>query len=253
MILNTGKISYKVIREVFEGKINNVYICQNQNDRKSAYKTVWIVKDRSVARMLIENLEDCCEECFMKNEDACFVFPYMQERPLNRFYLSTIQNKPDIKQRIWLEIVVKCMTSKLSAPLMNLILNQGQINIEPDGSIWFGFLLDLSKYDNTVTEKDNVATCAEIIVELIEKEQTNRKDVVARLLNKKLDKEEYLEFIQLYKDIRLITGEEENEDKTKKITKFVLSEQDKIYKILSVFSIILVCVVIFLDGDLIFF
>lgn len=246
MILSTGVKDYKIVREVITGKTNDVYICQNQKEPKAPYKTIWIVKDRKIVKTLMENLDDSCEEHFMQNENAGFVFPYIQERLLYKFYLSSIQEQNCPCWQIWLGLVAKCMTSELPAAVVYLILDQDQIHVNPDGTICFGFLLDLSDYDDSVSERENVILCADKILELIRLENHNSavRMQALRLLEKKLDRKEYKEFIQLYKDIKLISKTDSAGDKKRKrITAF---GQDRLYRILSVICIFMVCMVAFM-------
>lgn len=246
MILSTGVKDYKIVREVITGETNDVYICQNQKEPKAPCKTVWIVKDRGIVKILMEQLEDSCEEYFMQNENAGFVFPYIQERPLYKFYLCSIQEQNCACWQIWLGLVAKCMTCGLPAAVVYLILYQDQIHVSPDGTVCFGFLLDLSDYDDSVNESVNVILCAEKILELVRLESRNlavRKQAL-RLLEKKLYRGEYKEYIQLYKDIRLIGKTDSAGGKRmKRITVF---EWNKIYRILSVICIFMVCMVVFM-------
>lgn len=246
MILSTGVKDYKIVREVITGKTNDVYICQNQKEPKAPYKTIWIVKNRRIVKILMEQMEDSCEEHFMQNENAGFVFPYIQERPLYKFYPSSIREQNCPCWQIWLGLVAKCMTCGLPAAVVYLILDQDQIHVNPDGTICFGFLLDLSDYDNAVRERENVILCAEKILELmrLENQHSAVRMQALRLLEKKLDRKEYKEFIQLYKDIKLIGKTDSAGDKKRnRITAF---SQDKIYRILSVICIFMVCMVVFM-------
>lgn len=253
MLLCAGEREYKVIREVFTGEKNDVYICQNAKEPKAPFKTLWLVKDRILIRILMGSMGDVCEENFMQNENACFVFPYFVERPLFRFYLGTIRNGSCTQQQVLLELVVRCMTSGLPTEILNLILKQDQINIGADGMIWFGFSLDLSEYKDHVLEKENVSICAGIISELSGLERASGYDITMRLLDKKLNRGGYEEFIQLYKDIKLIVQEQESADTKEKLKGFVRSKQDSIYRFLACLCIVLVCTtIIFAIGHFVF-
>lgn len=258
MLLNTAKKQYRVVREVLSGKANDVYVCQEQDEPASPYKIVWLVKDRRIARELMGRLGDVCERCFMYNENAGFVFGYVGERLLDRFYQSTIQNEGASQSRIWLELVVRCMTSGLPPTVLNMILKQKQVHIGADGSIWFGYFLDLSEYDEHAGEKENVALCAAYIAQMIESGLAVKADgaksvYVMNLVRKKLSREKYREFIQLYSDIRLMTKERSTVDKKSRLKAAVTSRQDLIYRILAFFCIVLVCIVILMIiGHLLF-
>lgn len=258
MLLNTAKKQYRVVREVWNGEANDVYVCQDQNEPTAPYKIIWLVKNRRIARELMGRPGDVCEECFMHNENAGFVFGYGGERLLDRFYQSTIQSEAVSESRVWLELVVRCMTSGLPPAVLNMILKQKQIHIDQDGGIWFGFFLDLSKYDEQAGEKENVALCAAYIAQLIESGLAVRADAaknlqVMNLLQKKLSRKKYQEFIQLYRDIKLMTREQGMENRKGRLKAAVASRQDLIYRILAFCCIVLVCTVIFMIVGHLFF
>lgn len=270
MLLNTGKKEYRIVREVLLGELNDVYVCQDRDcsgeksreESRAPYKTVWIVRDRRIAKELMGTLGDACEEYFMHNESAGFVFPYGGERPLDRFYLNAVQAGGGSEARIWLELAVRCMTSKLTPPVLNLILKQEQVHIAADGTIWFGYFLDLSEYDAKAGEKENAALCAAYIVRLIGLEDAWKEPVKAgqlkrlqtkKLLTKKLDRHKYQEFIQLYGDIKMMLKEEGSGNKKERLKAYMTARQDLIYRLLSFLCAVLVCIVILmLAGHLVF-
>lgn len=183
-----------------------------------------------------------------------FCVPYFQERPLYQFYLSSVWEQNNTRWKIWLGLVEICMVAEFPAALVRLMLDQDQVNITPDGAIWFGFLLDLSAYDDSVCEKENVVVCAEKILELIRLETQSgiglgKRDLAIciqaqKLLEKKLHRKKYQEFIQLYKDIKLI-GRMDTVGK-KRTRHISVSGQDKIYRLLSCICIFMVCMVVFM-------
>lgn len=266
MVLSTGRKTYEVIREVLEGEANSVYVCREEKEPDAPYKTVWIVKDRGIVKALLENVDAYCEETFMQNENAGFVFPYVRERPLRKFYLSSLSVSNFklgnigkgfcTRQQVWLALVEQCMVSKLPPAVVYLILSQGQAHLAPDGSIQFGFQLDLSEYDDSICERDNVIACADEIVRLIRLEDMGKKrDTVkmqaAALLEKKLEREEYQEWIQLYRDIRLL-GRSGSEGKKRRGI-IAMSEWIWGYHLLSGVCIILVCMVVLMAVGHVFF
>lgn len=262
---STGKNDYEVVREVLTGKANDVYVCRNCKEPAASCRTVWLVKDRRIAKSLMGNIGDLCEEIFMQGEKAGFVFPYVQERPLLRHYLGTVQNAGCIRRQIWLGLAAKCITSGIPDAVLNLMLSQGQVNIQADGTVWFGFFVDLSEYNHSACGQDNVTECAKLFMELIRLEYEAKQVSVfssqaAVLLEKKLVRKEYHDGIQLYRDIKLISRLDEAREKRisalRKIAalkKILVSKQDRIYSVLSCGCIVLVGIVIVLAvGRLLF-
>lgn len=247
MVLNTGRTTYQVIREVLEGKTNTVYICREAGKSGAPYKTVWIVKDRRIVKELLESAANYCGEVFMQNAYAGFVFPYFQERPLQKFYLGSIRKGYCTAQQVWLALVEQCIISKLPPAVVYLILRQKQAQIAADGSVSLGFLLDLSDYDNTICEQDNVIACAEEIVRLIRLEDLEKKNNMVKkqavtLLERKLERDEYQEFMQLYRDIRLF-GRGDSAGK-KRRWRLDLAGWNWLYRLLSYVCVVLVCMVV---------
>jgi hypothetical protein len=199
---------------------------------------------KSLIRGFAKSEECVCEEYFALKDNMCFVFPYIQERPLFRFYVGNIKQNSCSRQQIWLDIVTQCMTKKLPDDILNLIIKQGQINIAPDGSIDFGYLLDLSDYKEGIQEKTNVTLCAKMILELIYIDDAKSKDPTVLLLEKKLKRSKYDEFIQLFKDIKIIMQDNSDISKIERVKLFIKSRQDVIYRIMCVICIVLVCIVV---------
>lgn len=259
MLLDTGKTQYRIVREVLNGEANDVYVCQSPDSAVTPYKTVWLVRDHQIAKDLMGKLSGVCEECFMHNEEAGFVFPYEGERPLEKFYRNALQGGAVSGAEIWLELIVKCMTSGLPHAVLNVILKQRQIHIGADGTLWFGYFLDLSGYDGQAEEEENVALCAACIMNLIESGTVGKtadavkNSRVSNLLQKKQDRGKYQEFMQLYSDVRLVTREREGARGKEKFKLLALSGQDTIYRVLAALCIVLVCMtVLVLIGHLFF-
>lgn len=247
MVLNTGGKAYQVIREVLTGEANDVYICREAGEPGAPYKTVWIVRNRTIVRLLLERADEYCEETFAHNESTGFVFPYFQERPLRKFYLDSIKRGFCTCQQVWLALVEQCMVSRLPPAVVYLILSQGQAQIAPDGTVWLGFLLDLSEYDDSICEEDNVIACADEIVRLARLGDLDRKGSrvgleAEKLLVRKLERREYQEFIQLYRDIRVL-GRGDSAG-GKRSGKHGMPDWGWVYRLLACVCIALVCAVV---------
>jgi hypothetical protein len=74
-------------------------------------------------------------------------------------------------------------------------------------------------------------------------DESKHKDTTVMLLEKKLKRSKYDEFIQLYKDIKIIMQESQNASLIGRVKNWIIAEQDLIYRVLSVVCIVLVCIV----------
>lgn len=248
MILDSGKRQYDVVRDMYHGTKNDVVVCRNLQAAGTSYKTVWLVRDRMLARKLIElyhihsdDEQRIYEECFLYKEQMCFVFPYERERSLEKFYLPTLESKSCSRQQIWTQIVTVCMTCGLPDAILYLVIKQNQIQVGADGSIWFQYNIDLSELDETITTTQCVTECARLLKCLMK--QDKGKKYAGELLERKIKRKSYTEFIKLYKDIRLITVQQE-EKRTAGIVKSLFYEKkDQLYRILFKISFCLFIIV----------
>lgn len=262
MLLDTGKKQYETIREVFTGKVNDVYVCRNPKNPPEPYKTVWMVRQHEVARRLLRELEANkakssaaydCYECFTYNETVCFAFPYIEERPLRKFYQGMVWYGGCSREKIWESLVTQCMVKGIPAGILRLILTQQQVQIDPDGNVDFSFFLDLAQYDDKkASEQDNIVLCANLIMELAGMEGHKKEDVARRLLERKIDRKKYHEFLQLLQDVRIIRKEQHA--KTGKVREiFTKYGEDRLCKALFGVCAVLACITVFvLAGYLIF-
>ena len=247
MIFNIGKKHYKVIRDVLDSKANSVYVCQRQDTSVVEYKTVWVVKDRNLSRRLLKICSQAdvvgYESCFSYGNDICFLFPYVEEREAENFFLGTVRNGSCSKEQICLEYVTKCMTSRLPDALMYMLLEQNQVQLMPDGSIYFNFFLDLTDAELNMTNRKCVRRCAQNILNLL-KLDGDDKNPTQKLIEKELERTEYTEYIQLYKDLKLMAKEEKRGSLIKRLGDQVKNRKDMIFKVLSVIAVILVVIVL---------
>lgn len=246
MLFDIEKKHYKVIRDVLDGKANSVYVCQRQDSPVVEYKTVWVVKDRNLSRRLLKICSEAdvvgYESCFTYGNNTCFLFPYMEERKAESFFLGTVRNGNCSKEQICLEYVTKCMTSRLPDALMYMLLDQKQVHLMQDGSIYFNFFLDLTDAELNMTNRNCVRRCAQNILNLL-KLDGDEKNPTKKLIEKRLERTGYVEYIQLYKDLKLMTKEEKRGSLIKKLGDQVRNRKDMIFKALSVLAVMLFVIV----------
>ena len=141
MVLDGGKRQYKVVREVFSGEKNDVFVCMDLCLEGAEYKTAWRVKDREITKKLL-GAPEIWEDSFVKKEHMYFVFPYREERPLEKFYFTTVLANSLKEESIWLDFAVRCMTFGIPNEILYLLLKQKQAGITPEGKVYFNYFLD---------------------------------------------------------------------------------------------------------------
>ena len=131
MVLDGGKRQYKVVREVFSGEKNDVFVCMDLCLEGAEYKTAWRVKDREITKKLL-GAPEIWEDSFVKKEHMYFVFPYREERPMEKFYFTTVMANSLKEESIWLDFAVRCMTFGIPNEILYLLLKQKQAGITPE-------------------------------------------------------------------------------------------------------------------------
>jgi hypothetical protein len=254
MVLGSQNRQYRTMQEVYHGKKNDVVVCQDLQAAGTLCRTVWIVKDRALVRSIIQMFRkaDCSyETCFGYEGGMCFVFPYEQERSLDKFYLVTTESGACSRGQIWTRLVMKCMAGGLPAPILYLILKGRQLRLGEDGNISFLYNLDLEKLDVEKNEADCAAECARLLRELMEQEPG--KHTAGELLERRLRRQSYKNFIDLYKDIQLIAKDADKKRDRKRLASILAGKRDVLFRTVLILSVILLVVtVVLLLGRLVF-
>jgi hypothetical protein len=254
MVLGSQDRQYRTIRQMYHGKKNDVVVCQDLQAAGTLYKTVWMVRDREVVRSIIQlfhNSEYQYEECFGFQEGMCFVFPYEQERSLERFYSATACSGLCKRGQIWTRLVMKCMTCALPAPILFLILQERQIQLGQDGTIRFLYCLDLENLDMNRTELDCVEEGARLLLALMAQEPACHAG--SELLEQRLKRKSYQTFIDLYKDIRVLADDSEKKGGKRSIGELLADKHRLIYRtVFTLCILLLVITVVFFLGKLVF-
>lgn len=255
MIIEVDGLSLKCVQTVCQTEYNDVLVCVDENKKPSAYYTVWRIKNRDIAKKLL--LAGINAESFACDNELYFVFPYEKERPLERFYWSTIYGEYCSSETIWENVIVSLMTCKQPYSIIYLMLTQGQIMLGLDGQITLGYMLNLTEYDANMNESDCANECALIFTRL-DKRDKRKEKVGKELLAIRLEKNGYKDFMELYKDIKVVRQKAKERTKLQKLG-LGSGWRDKTLKLLSVVCVFLAIAVavIFISnillGDTAFF
>lgn len=247
MIYQSNRMTLRSVMDVFRGKVNDVVICEELYGTRESYYTLITVKEHETVKKLLQIIkgsdkgEDCCIEMFNSNNLFCMVFPYVKERKLADFYMAKAIPLT-VCEEICLNLLVQCMASTLPYPLLELVLKQRQIHLLKDNSIVLGYCIDLSQLNEYSTQWECATQCAIQIRELLQ-EKTTRKNVSYQLLLKKIPKQSYQNFQELYKDLRLSTAHIGKRSLKQKWGDFWARHQAGIFRFLLYLSIILVILV----------
>lgn len=244
MVYQSEKMTLYSVMKVFDGKVNAVEICEDIKAGKGTYYTVLIIKEHETVKKLMKTIEmspkekKCYVDIFDCGSGFCVVFDYVKERKLTDFYMAR-DITLETCEEICLNLVVQCMTSQLPFPLLELILRQNQLHLLKDKSIKIGYVLDLEEFDDTCTEVSCVMQCAVIVKNMLE-QKISKRNVGYQLLEKKIPKQNYTCFRELYTDIRLATSSIKQKTLVGRIKAFFVRNDSAIFKTMIVCSMICV-------------
>ena len=232
------------IRLVCKNDVNEVTVCRDIDDMSGALYTVIEVHDHTVARDFLRALkeagpaaEESVLDTFQKDGVFCIVYPYVRERPMNAFYRGDAVSLNECED-ICINTILACMASQLPWPILYLLLEQRQVHLAKDNSVYLGYTVDLAGLDVTKTEQDCAVQCARILLELLQA-KTSQKAVSFLLLQKKVGKSSYHKFTELYKDVRIAAAPKEKRGLINTIKAWYYRNKDGMFRILLVISAIL--------------
>lgn len=244
MVYQSGKMTLNTVMNVFSGKVNDVEICENVKNGRNTYYTVLIIKDHETVKKLMNIIEasstgrECYVDMFDSSRGFCMVFDYVKERKLTDFFMA--RDMPlELCEDICLNLVVQCMTSVLPYPLLELVIKQKQLQLLKDNGIAISYAVDLEELDENCTEARCVMQCALVVRDMLEK-KVSKKNIGYKLLAKKIPKQSYISFRELYKDIRLAATTAKKRSLFGRIKAFFIRNDSTIFKMLLVISLILV-------------
>jgi len=185
---------------------------------------------------------DCCLDMFSYGNSFCMVFPYVKERRLEDFYMVGVLPLSTCEE-ICMNLLLQCMASTLPYPFLELVLKQKQMHLLRDNSIVLGYCVDLSEINENSGEKECTIQCATRIRELLE-EKITKKNVGLQLLMKKIPKQSYHDFRELYKDICLTKTKSGKKSLKKSVKAFGERNQSVLFRIVLYLSVIMAIMVL---------
>lgn len=247
MIYQSERMTLNGVMDVFRGPVNDVVICEEVKEGRTSYYTLLLVKDHETVRRLIRILEQsekgasCVVDRFTWNNCFCLVFGYVKARPLSEFFMGKERSLEEC-ENICINLVLQCMTSPLPWPLLELAIRQ-QIHLLKDGDVMLGYELDLRDLDENCTERRCVMECAVVVRDLL-KEKLSKKNVSYQLLMKKIPRQSYQSFRDLYRDIRLSSTLVRKRSIKSRILALYREKQTAIFRCLLVVSVCLLVLTI---------
>lgn len=258
MVYQTGNMLLQEKQKLYQGKVNDVIVCQDLAADVQTYYTVLIIKDHKVTKQILKLYKDGGIQSrntfvadFTWQEYYLMVFHYQKDRPIEKFFLSDVQKREECEQ-LCMHIVMECMSAGIPYPILYLQLRQQQLHIQKDGSVYFGYKLDLEQLSLNSDERACASLCAKIIFQMIDN-FGDVKTVSYHLLERKTTRNGYLRFYDLYKDLKTAALAMEKQGVVKRTKALFRRNQDKIFRWLLVGCIILGIISIIMILSQIFF
>ncbi|MBQ3546022.1 MAG: hypothetical protein IJA34_13735 [Lachnospiraceae bacterium] len=258
MIYQIKNMLLNVTQELLKGEVNDVVVCQDLSAVTKVFYTVLVIKDHDVAKKILKIYEESgtgSEKTYITKgtyqDNYLMVFPYEEERELERFFKAEIDNLDNL-ETLCSEVVIKCITSGIPFPIMYLQFQQKKINKSKAGEIFFSYALDLKDLSENIGERECVTLCAKTLFSMLSR-ITNESTVSYTLLMKKTNRDGYFKFIDLYKDIQAATMTIDKRKLWVRIKMFFSKHGEKIYRfILAICLTAAVIALVMLLSQLIF-
>lgn len=261
MQYQAGDMLLSSIGTLFRGSVNDVLVCTDLNNPQHPKYFLLLLHDRSCIKKLILAFEEASESSpqkespylfrFADNELLGFVFPYREERLLADYAPGQVTT-PQLQEQLCINLIVECMATNFPFPLLYLILDQNQIHVEKDGSVYLLPLVDLENFDPSITEMQCVTLCAYKVLDVLQ--MGSRRYLSSRdLVQKKTLKGSYSSFPELYYDIRISALPAFKPGFRAKLKGFWIRHKDQLFRLLLTVCVILsILTVLFLISQLIF-
>ena len=254
MIYYAHNMELEVISQVFHGSVNDVVVCRDRLSASGTCYTLLAVHDRECARRLLTVMEDSqrsgessCLLQFSQNETMLFLFPYREERKFSAFAAGQMTS-PEAGEAICINLVMECLSTNLPWPLLYLVLEQDCVQIAKDNTVYFTVVLDLEDLEPTRTERNCVSSCARLLLDLLAGPvagggRRRRKKLKSfELIQKKMGKNAYTGFPELYQDIKLTALPQMKTSLKSRFRIFWQNSRDQLFRILLVLCILLAIV-----------
>ncbi len=232
------------LQTISRNDVNEILVCEDLNDDMRSRYTVIVLDDHEYVRRFLTMYneanylpEDRNVEYFSSEGKYLIVFPYVRPRPLSSFYMGAYMQLSDAEE-ICQNLVVACMASGVPWPLLYLMLTQDQVNLSNDKSVHLSYMVDLTDLNENIIENDCVVACARILMSILEKKSEKKADSYV-LLQKKIARESYNRFIELYRDIDLASTKHRKKGVIASIKAWFYRNKDILFRVVLVLSMLL--------------
>ncbi len=238
-------MSLSEVQLISESETGRVMICEDLNSSQRLRYSVFVTNDHEIIAKLhrvystARNIsKDTAINYFSDGGQFLVFYPYVPPRPIESFYMGKHIELSKCEE-ICKNYIITCMTSELPYQVLCLAIQQGQMNIARDGSVYLSYAIDLSDVDETLTEKDCVRLCTDNLLKMIAMKEESVKWDLRDLLTKKSERKAFTNFAELYRDVDLVAGRHRKTGIFRAIKMWFEDHKDRLFRIFLTVCVIL--------------
>ncbi len=223
MNVEVGK-KLKKIRTVLSNEVNEIFVCQDVSENNDIkYYTLISIGDQSVIKSVLQTIYDGDGNCKLPQSLFCGLFVEIDklnilmryQEPQKLFsYLKSYIVTDYVEHVVIKNLLYECLAIDVDYPILYLMLDKDNINIDKDFNVSFNGFLDFSKFDKNVNEKQCVKECCDLIndILMVNEHLTEKSRVKSiNLFIKKKRHDTYNKIIELYNDFKLKENQYRND------------------------------------------
>ena len=214
-MINVLNKTLEEVRPVVKNSANEVTICRDIYTNEM-FVVIKIIDRRLIKRILgllyaPDGSSFLPDDMFVGNsvnkEEVLLVFRYLPERKLFSYLKSESCSAADTIETVK-DLIISYFAFKVAPPIIGLLIDENNINVRPDGSIYFGTILDFENINFELKEAD----CSKKMIDIINKmllefnitengQYANTKSIM--LFLKKYRNNTYSSLVEVYNDFKL--------------------------------------------------
>ena len=245
MVYRTSNMRLSEVSVITENDDGRVIVCEDLASKERNRYCVYSTEDHDIIARLqrvyreARNISaDTAVNYFSDGGRFLVYYPYVEPRPLSRFYMGRhieLEKCEEACKRY----IIACLTSELPWQVLYCAIEQGQVNIARDGNVFLSYAIDLSKVDESITERDCVKLCTNDLMSMIQQNDSKAKWDLKDLILKKQERASYSSFTELYRDVDLVSGRHGKRGLLKRIGIWFEDHRDRMFRIFLTICIIL--------------
>lgn len=247
MLYQSQQMTLKSVMMIVQGKVNDVCVCERV-DAQDSYYLMLVIHDHHTANKFLKMIEkkpngrESYVDVFSQGKDFCVVFDYVKERRLVDF-LDASPLSVEFFHTICTNLVTRCMESSLPYSVLYLILEQKQIHLDEDGQVTLSPAIDLTELDEECDEKKCLVLLSGLCRDILHKVNT-RDNISYQLLMKKIPKQRYVSFHELYRDLCL-SRREKRANIFWRLWEWAKAHRRQLLKAVTILAIVLIATAMF--------